>query len=671
MPALIASYTSAAGGSERSLLDVARGLEEPPLIACPGGWLADQARGSGLTVFELRQRSLHVRRSTRDRLASTTRLAGHAREIHRLVRDVRPEFVVAWGMRPALATVAALRPVEDAPPWVFQHVDFLPAGPIGAAVRRAVAGAARIVCVSQAVADDLDPSGSLRSKLEVIHAGVDLERFAPSDRDRRAAAAPDRTPGQPAPGYVLTLGAIVDWKRPDLALEIAAAAARELPDLRLRMVGSPLDAADEPLLERLKHRAAEPDLAGRVEFSGAVADPAELLREAGCLLHCSEHEPFGLVLVEALASGTPVVAPTAGGPGEIVDSTCGSLYPPGDAAAGVAALVATMRRRDELRDQARARAERDFSLAQMQQRYRARFARIEPRSESAGAGIAFVTVTYNSGRELARLAASINRYMPGARLIVVDNASADDSVAVAEAGGATVVRNQANRGFGAAANAGVATVSEPVTVLVNPDVELVDSSLAGLAEHAQPGRLLAPLLLDPDGSRQDSAHPRPASPATALYSLLPGAALPRVLRTAVEPWQSRRPRRVGWATAACLVASTGTLRQLGPFDESIFLYAEDLDLGLRAETWFHPEARVIHSRAHSTEKEFGGENYELLAKQRRDVIRRRLGGVRAIVDDLIELMTFADRAALRVVAGRSARRETQRFRARVRAAVQR
>jgi GT2 family glycosyltransferase len=118
------------------------------------------------------------------------------------------------------------------------------------------------------------------------------------------------------------------------------------------------------------------------------------------------------------------------------------------------------------------------------------------------------------------------------------------------------------------------------------------------------------------------------------------------------------------------------LKQLGPFDPSIFLYAEDLELGLRAgqagvETWFHPEARVIHTRAHSTSPAFGGEAYALLARQRRDVVSRRAGPARAIVDDLIELATFANRALARRLLGRSAERETARFRARLAAWRQR
>ncbi|MFL6572702.1 MAG: glycosyltransferase family 2 protein, partial [Burkholderiales bacterium] len=318
---------------------------------------------------------------------------------------------------------------------------------------------------------------------------------------------------------------------------------------------------------------------------------------------------------------------------------------------------------------ARQRAATAFSLSKMQARYREL---LEPKNaKQPGGGIAFVTVTYNSGAELHRLAESIQRHLPGARLIVVDNASTDDSRAVAEAAGATVIAFDTNKGFGTAANAGVAAAAEPITVIVNPDVQLVDDSLATLAAQAQPGRLHAPLLLNEDGSRQDSAHPLPATAATAVYSLIPGAALPRRLRRRVEPWQGDEPRRVGWATAACLAAQTDTLKAIGPFDESIFLYAEDLDLGLRAETWFHPDARVIHTRAHSTSRAFGGENYELLARRRREVVRRRMGRRRAMVDDVIELMTFADRALLRTLSGRSAKKETERFRARVKAAVTR
>src|SRR3954447_4240551 len=381
MPALIATYTSAAGGSERFLLDVATGLDEPPLIACPSGWLADRARELGFTVFELPPRSLHLRRSVRDRVGSLRRLAAHSRELRRLIADVRPDVVIAWGMRTAIAVDRATRKINSPPPWIFQHVDFLPGPTIARAVRRAAAGAKQILCISDAVADDLDVDGRLRDRIVRVHCAIDVGRFAPGGGDDERARH-----------EVLVLGAIVHWKRPELALEIVARAARDLPDVRLRVAGAPLDVPGEELLARLRARAAQPDLADRVEFAGPLADPAAALRHAGCLLHCADREPFGLVLVEALASGTPVVAPAAGGPAEIVDASCGALYPAGDVAAGAAALVRTLEDRDELSPGARRRAETAFSLDAMQARYREVISAVAgATTPRAGDGIAFVT----------------------------------------------------------------------------------------------------------------------------------------------------------------------------------------------------------------------------------------------------------------------------------------
>ncbi len=107
-----------------------------------------------------------------------------------------------------------------------------------------------------------------------------------------------------------------------------------------------------------------------------------------------------------------------------------------------------------------------------------------------------------------------------------------------------------------------------------------------------------------------------------------------------------------------LVARTDTLRRLGPFDERMFMYGEDLDLGLRAaqagvETWFWPAARVLHHRAHSSGRAFGGEPFELLARARREVVARRLGPARARLDDTAQMITFASRI---VVKRRSAAR---------------
>ena len=80
-----------------------------------------------------------------------------------------------------------------------------------------------------------------------------------------------------------------------------------------------------------------------------------------------------------------------------------------------------------------------------------------------------------------------------------------------------------------------------------------------------------------------------------------------------RPFSERpRPGRSRWRccrSRCCLAGRTDTLRRLGPFDERIFLYAEDLELGLRAgdlgiETWWWPHARGIHHEAHAVRRTF-------------------------------------------------------------------
>lgn len=333
------SYTGVLGGAERVLLDWAAALRHP-LLACPDGRLSAAARRQGIEVEAIPERPIALRGR---RPGAALDLAGLALEVAAVVRRRRPRVAVAWNMRALLACALGVR---GRVPLLFQHNDLLPAGMPGAAVRRAARRADRVVCISHAIAQDLG-----LPQAEVVHPGVDLERF---------------TPGAGGPA-VLTLGAIVGWKRPELALEVAARA----PELELRLAGEPLDAAGGELLVRLQRRAAEPDLAGRVELLGRVEDPVEELRRAACLLHCADREPYGLALVEALACGVPVAAPAAGGPAEIVDATCGALYPPGNAGAAAEAVRAVLAD-PRLRAGARARAEREFDP----ERSRARFGRL-------------------------------------------------------------------------------------------------------------------------------------------------------------------------------------------------------------------------------------------------------------------------------------------------------
>jgi len=356
--ALFVSYTSLLGGAELILLDHATGLAGPVALACPEGPLAERARAAGIEVVTLRRRRMELRASARDRLAMPLRISAQSREVRRIVTQLRPGCVIGWSMRGLLSSAGALRGLRPPRPLVFHHNDLLPSPLVGRAIRAATRRADLAIVLSQAIADDLDPDGGLGTAIEVVRPGVDLARFRP-------AGPPPRDPPT-----ALVVGAIVDWKRPDMALDVVALATRQLPDLRVQVAGAPIGESGEALRAELERRAQQPDLAGRVAFLGAVDDVPAALADATCLLHCADREPYGMAIVEALACGRSVVAAAAAGPTEIVDASCGALYPPGDVQGAADALVEAVQRADELGRGARARAEALFDRSAARRRFR-------------------------------------------------------------------------------------------------------------------------------------------------------------------------------------------------------------------------------------------------------------------------------------------------------------
>jgi N-acetylglucosaminyl-diphospho-decaprenol L-rhamnosyltransferase len=282
---------------------------------------------------------------------------------------------------------------------------------------------------------------------------------------------------------------------------------------------------------------------------------------------------------------------------------------------------------------------------------------------------AIVTVIHDSEQELPRLLDSIALLPdPRPRVIVVDSGSTDAGPALAADRGAELISLDGNLGFGAGCNAGIERVTEPVTAFVNPDVELRDDGLARLARDAAAGgALLAPRLLNPDDSVQDSAHPVPGR----LDALIPAVLPRRLLPVRYEPWRSERPCVVGWAVAACILGRTDELRSLGPFDTSAPLFYEDMDLCLRARragmpTILRPDVAVRHLGGASTRRALPEErDLELRARRRRAVMAEE-GRVAQALDDLSEGLTFAVRGAAKAVAGRGAI-ERRRLRALLRA----
>jgi len=195
-----------------------------------------------------------------------------------------------------------------------------------------------VLADSQAVADHLP---GLRA--DVVYCPVELD-VAPQP----APWPPDGDPGRPVIGFV---GRLEPRKGP-LDLVLAAPAIRAgAPGARIVLIGDdPYDSAPEYVA---RVRAAD-----GVEHVPWVADGAAVMRHLDVLVAPSRQEPFGTVLAEAMAAGTPVVATRVGGLAETVaDGTTGLLVTPGRPDELAAAVLEVLGRRAEMGAAARAHAQ--------------------------------------------------------------------------------------------------------------------------------------------------------------------------------------------------------------------------------------------------------------------------------------------------------------------------
>ncbi len=183
--------------------------------------------------------------------------------------------------------------------------------------------------------------------------------------------------------------------------------------------------------------------------------------------------------------------------------------------------------------------------------------------------------------------------------LVVDNASRDESAALAAAAGAEVLRNARNEGYGRANNRGVAAATRAERVLIlNPDLILqpgaADALLAAARRYPEAG-LLAPRLVEPDG--RVFYQPRSL--------LAPYLTNPRAKR-ALPEGDACAP----FLSGACLMVRRDLFLEVGGFDPNIFLFYEDDDLCRRVAEAGHAlvhvhGAQALHGRGRSSAPEPG------------------------------------------------------------------
>lgn len=235
--------------------------------------------------------------------------------------------------------------------------------------------------------------------------------------------------------------------------------------------------------------------------------------------------------------------------------------------------------------------------------------------------VAVAVVSAGAGRLLADCLTSLrpDHEAGRAEVWVVDNASTDGSVDLVRDAFSWVrlIASLENLGFGRAVNLVAARTRAPWLATANDDVVVEPGALARLLEVgvASPGvGTVAPRLILPDGSTQHSVYPFPSPAVAAVVDLGLGRAVPRLAERLCLPgaWDPERERNVPWAMAAFALVRREAFAAAGGFDETQWMYAEDLDLGWRLHRagWsarYVPGARVAHYGGASTEQAFGSD----------------------------------------------------------------
>jgi N-acetylglucosaminyl-diphospho-decaprenol L-rhamnosyltransferase len=239
---------------------------------------------------------------------------------------------------------------------------------------------------------------------------------------------------------------------------------------------------------------------------------------------------------------------------------------------------------------------------------------LEPRFRLHGP-VAVAVVNFNTREQLHACLASIVADSPG-EVVVVDNASRDGSAKMVRSAypDVTLLANPVNGGYGSAANQAIAACASPHVLLLNADTRLRPGALEALRVHLDKhpaAAVVGPRLVDADGVPQTSCFAFPGPLHTFFQTTFFGSLirrLPGLCDLYRPPYCPDLPCRVPWLLGAALAVRRAAFNAVGGFDESFFLYSEEVDLCYRfaAAGWevhFTPYAEVVHVGGASAEQQ--------------------------------------------------------------------
>lgn len=300
------------GGAETSLLLLVKYLRTcfSVDVACPVPSPLSQA-------LEALKVDRHALPQPRRASGPSSRCAGYwlatVRQLTRAIRTTRADLVHANSFYAGAASLVATLTTRRR---LLLHARDL--ADFGVLTRLYDRYAERVIAVSHAVKCALASKGARPERIEVVYNGYD---FRPGHRARSYAGVPAPPSSGRTRDFVFAhVGQCVPWKNHAVFLDAAAYVADRLPQSQFAVIGDDLFQRHPSYKQKLFNMARLSSAAGRIHFWGWQTNMEAVWPRIDCLVHTAEREPFGRVVVEAMAHRIPVIAVAAAGPAEIIQA---------------------------------------------------------------------------------------------------------------------------------------------------------------------------------------------------------------------------------------------------------------------------------------------------------------------------------------------------------------
>lgn len=361
MRVLHVSAVAERGGLEVVLLNILRCLDrsrfEPEVLLLEDGPLVKEIQETGTQTHVIEAGRVREVWKGRKAVAGTVKLI-RSRGIA-LVHSHNPTAHIYGGLAAAVAGVPALFHLHGVPRFSFTREGMI-------SLLSVLVPAQRTLACSAYVRQTFQRAWHSSRHIRVLHNGVIPQLLSTAGR----SAVRDEFAIRNDALLVVMVTRLQHWKGVHVFLDAAALVARQIPQVRFLVVGGTHIGLEETYAASLRLQVEQLKLADSVQFAGSRSDVSAFYAAADLAVHCSiDAEPFGMVVVEAMACYKAVVASDAGGPREIVeDGVTGLLVPPNDAeqlAGAILELLADPERRTRMGMAGAERARGHFTARHM------------------------------------------------------------------------------------------------------------------------------------------------------------------------------------------------------------------------------------------------------------------------------------------------------------------